>query len=90
MITIKSILRHIALFLVCFVVIATGVYLCVAFSGQKTLHLDKKQWHPAKPESQHMDSVLLDKAIDYVGIFFLELLIMFFSPVSKWLYDVYV
>jgi hypothetical protein len=41
--------------------------LCYAFYPQKTLHLDKKQWHPAEPETQHIDPTRLTDALNYVG-----------------------
>ena len=66
MISMKSILKYIALYLGCFVVIAAAVYICITFYAQKTLYLDKKQWHPAEPETQHIDPARLNKALDYV------------------------
>jgi CubicO group peptidase (beta-lactamase class C family) len=66
MISVKSIFKHIALYLACLVVIGAGVYFCYAFFGQKLLHLDKKQWHPAEPETQNIDPALLNKALEYV------------------------
>jgi CubicO group peptidase (beta-lactamase class C family) len=61
----KRILKYIGLYLVCLAAITALVYLCYAFYPQKTLHLDKKQWHPAEPETQHIDPTRLDKALDY-------------------------
>jgi CubicO group peptidase (beta-lactamase class C family) len=66
MISVKGIFKHIVLYLVCLVAIGAGVYSFYAFFGQKILHLDKKQWHPAEPETQHIDPVLLNKALHYV------------------------
>jgi len=66
MIPVKSIFKHIGLYLVCLVAIGVGVYFFYAFYGQKLLHLDKKQWHPAEPETQHIDPALLNKALHYV------------------------
>jgi len=66
MISMKRILRYTAIYLACLVVIAVGVFSFYAFYGQKVLHLDKKQWHPAEPETQHIDPALLDKALHYV------------------------
>ena len=66
MISVKNILKHIALYLVCLAVIGGGVYFCYAFFGQKLLHIDKKQWNPAEPETQHIDPALLKKALEYV------------------------
>ena len=66
MISAKSIFKHVALYLVCLVVISAGVYAFYSFYGQKVLHLDKKQWHPAEPETQHIDPARLNKALHYV------------------------
>ena len=66
MISVKSVFKHIALYLVCFVAIGVGVYSFYTFYGQKILHLDTKQWHPAEPETQHIDPVLLKKALHYI------------------------
>jgi len=55
-----------ALYLVCVGAIGGGVYLCITFYAQKTLYIDKKQWHPAEPETQHIDLNRLNKALDYV------------------------
>jgi len=66
MISIKRIFKYIALYLVCLVAIAAGVYFSIVFYGQKTFHLDTKQWHPAEPETQHIDLGRLNKALDYI------------------------
>ncbi len=66
MISMKRILKIGAVYLGCVAAIAGGVYFCVAFYAQKTLYLDKKQWHPAEPETQHIDPARLNKALDYV------------------------
>ena len=66
MISVKNIFKHIALYLVCLVAIGAGVYSFYAFFGQKILHIDKKQWHAAEPETQHIDPALLNKALHYV------------------------
>ena len=66
MISMKRTLKYIALYLICVAAIAGGVYLSIEFYGQKTFHLDKKQWHPAEPETQHIDPARLNKALDYV------------------------
>jgi CubicO group peptidase (beta-lactamase class C family) len=62
----KRILKIIAVYLVCVGAIAGGGYFAIAFYAQKTLYLDKKQWHPAEPETQQIDQALLNKALDYV------------------------
>ena len=62
----KSILKYIALYLVCVVVVAVGVYACIALFAQKALYLDQKQWNPAEPETEHIDPARLTKALDYV------------------------
>ena len=62
----KRILKLIAVYLVCIGAIAGGGYFAIAFYAQKTLYLDKKQWHPAEPETQHIDPSRLNKALDYV------------------------
>jgi len=62
----KRILKISAVYLGCVVAIAAGVYICITFYAQKTLYLDKKQWHPAEPETQHIDPTRLNKALDYV------------------------
>ena len=66
MISMKSILKLIAVYLVCLVAIAAGLYFSITFYAQKTFYLDKKQWHPAEPETQHIDPTRLNKALDYV------------------------
>jgi len=66
MISMKRILKISALYLVCLVAIAAGIYFSIAFNAQKTFYLDKKQWHPAEPETQHIDPARLNKAFDYV------------------------
>jgi hypothetical protein len=43
------------------------VYLCYVFYPQKTFYLDKKQWRPAEPETQHIEVARLKKALDYVN-----------------------
>jgi hypothetical protein len=68
MISMKSILKLIAVYLVCLVAIAAGLYFSIAFYAQKTFYLDKKQWHPAEPETQHIDPARLNKALDYVDM----------------------
>ena len=66
MISRKRILKYIVLYLVCFVATTALVYAVIIFSGEKTFHIDKKQWHPAEPETQHIDPTRLNKALDYV------------------------
>jgi len=66
MIAMKRILKIGAVYLVCLAAIAAGIYFAIAFYGQKTFYLDKKQWHPAEPETQHIDPARLNKALDYV------------------------
>jgi len=66
MISIKSILKLTAVYLVCLVAIAGGIYFFIAFYAQKTFYLDKKQWHPAEPETQHIDTTRLTDALNYV------------------------
>ena len=63
----KKILMYMGLYLVCLSVITGGVYFVYAFYNEKTFHLDKKQWHPAEPESQHIDPFRLTRALDYVN-----------------------
>ena len=63
---IKKILKYIGLYLICLAGITAVVYLCYVFYPQKTLHLEKKQWHPAEPETQHVDPHRLTKAFEYV------------------------
>ena len=66
MTSMKRIFKYIALYLVCLVVITGAVAFGVVFYGQKTFYLEKKQWHPAEPETQHIDPGRLTKALDYV------------------------
>ncbi len=66
MISMKKILKISAVYLGCVAAIAGGVYFSIAFYAQKTFYLDKKQWHPAEPETQHIDPTRLNKALDYV------------------------
>jgi CubicO group peptidase (beta-lactamase class C family) len=62
----KSILKISAVYLVCLVTIAAGLYFFVVVYAQKTFYLDEKQWHPAEPETQRIDSTRLTKALDYI------------------------
>ena len=62
----KKILKISAVYLGCVATIAAGVYFCITFYAQKTFYLDEKQWHPAEPETQHIDPARLNKALDYV------------------------
>ena len=66
MISMKRILKYTALYLICVGAIGAGVYTAITFYSQKTLYLDKKQWHPAKPETQHIDPARLATVLDYV------------------------
>ena len=66
MISAKRIFEYFALYLVCLVAISAAVYAFYSFYGQKVLHLEKKQWHPAEPQTQHIDPALLNKALHYV------------------------
>ena len=62
----KRILKIGVVYLACCAAIGAGVYLTITFYAQKTFYLDKKQWHPAEPETQHMDPARLNTALDYV------------------------
>ena len=62
----KRILKYAAIYLACCAAIGAGVYVTISFYAQKTFYLDKKQWHPAEPEAQHIDPARLTKALDYV------------------------
>jgi len=66
MISKRRIFKYIAVYLVCLVVSTVGFYFFVVVYGQKTFHLNDKQWHPAEPETQHIDPTRLTKALDYV------------------------
>ncbi|CAB1067509.1 hypothetical protein JY97_06080 [Alkalispirochaeta odontotermitis] len=66
MMPMKRMLRNIVLYLVCMVATTAAVYAVFKYSAEKTLHLDKKQWHPAEPETQQIDPIRLNKALDYV------------------------
>ncbi|MBW2479196.1 MAG: serine hydrolase [Deltaproteobacteria bacterium] len=66
MISIKSILKISAIYLACIAAIASGIYLTIAFLGQKTLYIEKKQWNPAEPETQHIDPGRLNRALEYI------------------------
>ncbi len=66
MISVKRILKIAAVYLVCVGAIGAGIYFSITFYAQKTFYLDKKQWHPAEPETQHIDRSRLNKALDYV------------------------
>ena len=66
MIPMKSILKLGAVYLASLVVIGLVVWACIVFFAQKTFYLDQKQWHPAQPETQHIDPERLAKALDYV------------------------
>jgi hypothetical protein len=62
----KRILKIMALYLACVAATGGAVYLSIVVYAQKTFYLDKKQWHPAEPETQHIDPARLNKALDYV------------------------
>ncbi len=62
----KKILIYAAVYLACVGAIGAGVYAVITFYAQKTLYLDKKQWHPAEPKAENIDPVRLDLARDYV------------------------
>jgi CubicO group peptidase (beta-lactamase class C family) len=66
MISSKRILKYIALYLVCLVASTAGFYTFIVVYAQKTFYLDDKQWHPADPETQHIDPTRLTNALDYV------------------------
>ena len=66
MISMKKILKISAVYLVCFVALTVGFYTFIVVYAQKTFYLDDKQWHPAEPETQHIDQARLNKALDYV------------------------
>jgi len=66
MMSMKSILKTIVVYLICVAAIAAGVYGSIAVFAQKTLYLEKKQWRPAEPETQDIDLSRLNKALDYV------------------------
>lgn len=66
MMPMKAILKNGALYLICVGVVGAGVYFVTFFYAQKTMYLDKKQWHPAEPETQHINSGRLNKVLDYV------------------------
>ncbi|MCP4630912.1 MAG: serine hydrolase [bacterium] len=66
MMSMKRILKYAAVYLACCAAIGAGVYVSIAFYAQKTFYLDKKQWHPAEPETQHIDLSRLTIALDYV------------------------
>ena len=65
MITKKRIFKIIALYLVIFVASTVGFYSFILVYAQKTFYLNEKQWHPAEPETQHIDPFRLTKALDY-------------------------
>ena len=67
MIAKKRILKLIVLYLVCFAASAGALYALVVVYAQKTLYLDEKQWNPAEPETQHISTYRLNKALDYVS-----------------------
>ena len=64
--TMKRIFTIAAVYLLCVGAIAGGIYFSIVFYAQKTFYLDKKQWHPAEPGTQHIDQARLNKALDYV------------------------
>jgi CubicO group peptidase (beta-lactamase class C family) len=66
MMSVKSILKYVVTYIICVAVIGGAVYFCITFYAQKTLYLEKKQWHPAEPETQQIDPARLNKALDYV------------------------
>jgi CubicO group peptidase (beta-lactamase class C family) len=66
MISMKSFLKTIAVYLACVAAVAGGIYFSIGFFGQKTLYLEKKQWHPAEPQTQNIDPGRLAEALDYV------------------------
>ncbi|MGD9067495.1 MAG: serine hydrolase, partial [Desulfobacterales bacterium] len=66
MMSMKRIFKYVAVYLACCSAIGVGVYGSITFFAQKTFYLDKKQWHPAEPETQHIDPTRLNIALDYV------------------------
>ena len=62
----KRILKIAVVYLACCAAIGAGVYLTITFYAQKTFYLDRKQWHPAEPETQHIDPTRLKTALNYV------------------------
>ncbi len=65
MIPIIRILKESVLYLVSLAAITAVVFYLVFIYGEKTFHLEKKQWRPAKPESQQIDPTRLAKALEY-------------------------
>ncbi len=66
MIPSKKILKYAIVYLACVGFIAAGGYITITYYAQKTLYLDKKQWHPAEPKTEQIDPVRLDLAFEYV------------------------
>ena len=65
MIPIIRILKESVLYLVSLAAITAVVFYLVFIYGEKTFHLEKKQWRPAKPESQQIDPTRLANALEY-------------------------
>ena len=59
------ILKESVLYLISLAAITAVVYYLVFVYGEKTFHLEKKQWRPATPESQNIDPARLSKALEY-------------------------
>ena len=66
MISMKRIIKISAVYLACLLALTAGLYSFIVVYAQKTFYLDEKQWHPAEPETQHIDLSRLTKALDYV------------------------
>ena len=66
MISKKRILKYIVLYLACLAASTAVFYTFIVVYAQKTFYLDDKQWHPAEPETQHVDPYRLTQALGYV------------------------
>jgi CubicO group peptidase (beta-lactamase class C family) len=66
MISTKRLLKYTVLYTASLVVTAAIFYLFIVVYAQKTFYLEDKQWHPAEPETQHIDPTRLTRALDYI------------------------
>jgi len=66
MMSVKKILKNIALYLGSILFIVAAIYFVVTYHAEKAFHIEKVQWRPAKPETQNIDPARLKIALEYV------------------------
>ncbi len=63
---VKSWLVNLLLFVFVSAATTSGMYAYLAKMGDKTVHLEKKQWRPADPEERGFNLTALNRALHYV------------------------